>query len=208
MQLALVAALALHALAPSEADGATLTFAFSPTLTSGSDPHGLGNAVWTFSFEVTQPTYQLSGAFSDVSFIADSAELIISGATNGGLNGTHGISSTGTGGDFVFIPNLFGSTFLALQLPTNTVSSFSFGGVSVTDFGPSASPAIISPNVGDPVNVAVFNNADYSSTSMRIDGSQFSFDTSVPVPEPATSVLWLFGTLGLLLYRGRCPYQP
>ncbi len=169
-----------------------ISFSFSPTLTSGADPNGLENATWLFEFDISQPTYQLSGSFNDISFSSDSAQLTVSGATNNALNGIHAITSADISGDFVFIPDFFGSTIFALEGPNNTSSGFSFAGVNVSNFGP-VGPSFGSPSVGDAVDVAPYNSFSFSSGSFTADAGTFSY-TASSIPEPEVMILFLLGT--------------
>ncbi|MDF3128286.1 PEP-CTERM sorting domain-containing protein [Kiritimatiellaeota bacterium B1221] len=170
---------------------AKIEFMFSPTLTGGTDPNGLENATWLFEFEVTQPTYQLSGTFDDISFSSESAQLTITGATNAGVNGVHAISSADVSGDFVFIPEYFGSTLVALEGPDNSSSSFSFAGINVSNFN-LAAVSFGSPMVGDSVDVTPYNTITFSSSTFNTDNGNFSF-TPVGIPEPSQIFLLVLG---------------
>ncbi len=197
----LIACLALAFVSPGTVAAATIAFEFTPQLIAGTDPNGLSSATWVFEFEVTQSQYALSGTFNDTAFSSSGAMLTISGAGNSGLDGTYLISSTGTGGDFVFIADLFGNTQVALQGPSNTTSGFSFGGVNVSSFGASA-PSFGSPSVGDAVDVIPFNSMSFTTSGFTADSGSFSF-TSSPVPEP--SALAFCALAVPFLFRRRTP---
>ncbi|GEM_PF-3873671 len=182
---------------------APLSFEFSPTLNTGSDTHGIVGSTWVFTFEVTQPTYQLSGTFNDISFIADSAEVTISGVTTTtALNDTHVITTVGGDGTFRFIPNFVGggTTVLALQGAGNTVSEFTIEGLTMSSFGPSVNPGIGSPIVGDPVDLEPYNAASYTGT-FTFDGTSFDY-VATGIPEPSSLAL-----MGILAISGIVGYR-
>lgn len=171
----------------------TLSITFSPVLASGLDPEGFASSTWTMSFEVE--TY--NGSHSLISAEVANGTLTISGSAN--LNGTHTITSQSRG--FVFFPYIGNLGFAVSSRPSYGPSTFSFEGVTVSNFLPSGTSLINSfPDPDSPVLVSHFHGASVATTAVGpfvvnngSDTSRYSFAntpiSASAVPEPSQAAL-------------------
>ncbi len=189
----------------------TLSITFSPVLESGADPEGFASSTWTMSFALPE-TYGGGAASTTVARVA-TGTLTIAGSAS--RDGTYTI--TGQVGDFGFFPNIGGALLFAYT-PSIDDNTFSFAGVTVSDFAADG-PNITNtrPPVGSPVSVDHFHGATISSTtdarginSFAVnngsDISRYTFSniTLTAVPETGTyaAIVGLFA-LGLTATRRR-----
>ncbi len=168
----------------------TLSITFSPVLASGADPEGFASSTWTMSFEVE--TYNGTTALAHAE-VADGT-LTVSGSTS--LDGNYTITSQS--GGFAFFPYIGTLGFAVSSTPSYGPSTFSFGGVTVSDFLPTGTPLIdFFPARDSPVLVSHFHGASVATTTIGSfvvnngsDTSRYSIaNTPISVsavPEPGT----------------------
>jgi hypothetical protein len=143
-----------------------LDFSFTPTLDSGTDPHGLTNSTWSFTMVTEQDNY-----IEDVAIAyapAESTTLNISGSTD--LDGTYALTELVTGQFMIQNAHSFQLLILG-TFSEYGVAAFDVGSMSVTNFQISSGVGAFDPALEE--NTPVL--------AERLDGitltGSYAFDT-------------------------------
>ncbi|MGE9292951.1 MAG: PEP-CTERM sorting domain-containing protein [Puniceicoccales bacterium] len=180
----------------------TVSVTGNPALYSSGDQDGYVGSTWVFSFTTDATTYD--ALLGSPAIFVDSANLVITNATDPTKNGEFTITSSDTP-EFMVSPSFFG-----LMYPG---ASDDYSGMIFTigESGPTVSGLTLNgpvfftpaPVPGDTILPEHFNGAPLSESGFMIGTTNYTFtngSVSSPVPEPSTyaAILGVLCVVGLL----------
>lgn len=196
----------LLALASGTSANIQIGFSFEPELLVGSDDQQLVGSIWTFSINVSQPTYADLGGVGLPYATPDTVTLTVSGSgisANNGIfnviqNGPKNIGLVPSNGTYAY-PLITDDGFEFFNV-------FEFGdNVLVSDFNPVGTP-VSTPIVGDPLlaehfdGVTLTNALGFRTTGDPFGNTQYGVPsgtkvTATSIPEPSALMITLVFTI-------------